>query len=238
MSSCNSIILIHFLLTWCLVVDAGMSIGFCTDVVEPDVVSRAFTVVYILLGASCVGGALVLMVQSILEEAAQRTSLRYKQILEMDSFKKEFFNNHNRDWRMNMQIMQHADPVKMGVLSYEEFRRSLEKYDCHLSDEEFERVCLTYDSGNDGFITYDNFKKIFKGSDKVLSTLQFNDKTFLSRFFCRLWRTLSHPFIDDTKRIYLIFTSYIGLGVVWGMTNQGWDAITATHFAVSALATG
>ena len=221
----------------CLVVDAGMSIGFCTDVVEPDVVSRAFTVVYILLGASCVGGALVLMVQSILEEAAQRTSLRYKQILEMDSFKKEFFNN-KRDWRMNMQIMQHAAPVVRGVLSYEDFRRSLEKYGCHLSDKDFDRVCLTYDRCKNGFITYDDFKKIFKGSDKILSALQLNDRPFLSRVFCQMWQALSHPFLDVTNRIYLIFTSYICLGVFWGMKNQNWDAITATHFAVSALATG
>eukprot|EP00957_Ditylum_brightwellii_P039874 3018767-Ditylum_brightwellii.AAC.1 len=28
------------------------------------------------------------------------------------------------------------------------------------------------------------------------------------------------------------------MGITWGMTNQKWDIITATHFAVSALATG
>lgn len=39
-------------------VDAGMSIGFCTDVAETKLVSKAFTIVFILLGASVVGGAL------------------------------------------------------------------------------------------------------------------------------------------------------------------------------------
>ena len=44
-------------------VDAGMSIGFCTAIAETSVSSRAFTVVYILLGASVVGGALALFVE-------------------------------------------------------------------------------------------------------------------------------------------------------------------------------
>ena len=71
-------------------VDAGMSIGFCTDVAETKVASRAFTIVHILLGASCVGGALVLMVQSALEGVASRSSAVYRLILERDSLKRAF----------------------------------------------------------------------------------------------------------------------------------------------------
>ena len=37
-------------------VDAGMSIGFCTDVEETEVGSRAFTIIHILLGARQVKG--------------------------------------------------------------------------------------------------------------------------------------------------------------------------------------
>jgi len=48
-------------------VDAGMSIGFCTEVKETEVASRLFTIVHILLGASCIGGVLVLLVNSVLE---------------------------------------------------------------------------------------------------------------------------------------------------------------------------
>ena len=40
-----------------------MSIGFCTAIAETSISSRAFTVVYILLGASVVGGALALFVE-------------------------------------------------------------------------------------------------------------------------------------------------------------------------------
>lgn len=206
-----------------------MSIGFCTDVVEPNVFSRAFTVVYILLGASCVGGALVLMVQSILEEAAQRTSLRYRHILEIDSYKKDFFNDGKQSWVANLQSMQHAtNPEKIGALSYDGFRKSLERNGCYPTDEEFSSVCKTYDPRDNGFIRYEDFQAIFTGSDKILSTLQFNDRCFLTRMLVRSWRTIAPLFTDETQRIYLIFIAYIGIGVIWGMMNQKWDFITAT----------
>ena len=51
-------------------VDAGMSIGFCTEVAETTTSSRAFTVVFILLGASVVGGALALFVEVCAAAAA------------------------------------------------------------------------------------------------------------------------------------------------------------------------
>jgi len=53
-------------------VDAGMSIGFCTDVAETKLGSKAFTVIYILLGASVVGGALALFIQDIVEGVFDR----------------------------------------------------------------------------------------------------------------------------------------------------------------------
>jgi len=213
-----------------------MSIGFCTDVKEPNVASRAFTVIYILLGASCVGGALVLMVQSILEEAAQRTSVRYRQIVEMDTFKKEFFKE-NWGWLAN-QSVQHKVSVKKGILSYDDFRRTLARYGSEFTDEQFKRVCRLYDQNGCGSITYESFEKLFKGTDKILSAIKDKDASLLSRLFLRVWRTVSQLLFDETNRIYLIFTSYICLGIIWGMTNQKWDLITSTHFAVSALATG
>eukprot|EP00804_Cyclotella_cryptica_P005672 CCRYP_000054-RA/>CCRYP_000054-RA protein AED:0.06 eAED:0.06 QI:5704/0.9/1/1/0.1/0.09/11/265/436 len=221
-------------------VDAGMSIGFCTDVVEPNVTSRAFTVIYILLGASCVGGALVLMVQSILEQAAQRSLLRYKQILEKDSFKKAFFQRNRGGWWTYFSNGAESSSVEgRGVLSYREFRVSLEKnLGKALSEEEFYRVCQTYDPLQNGFVKYEDFKKTFKGNDKILSTLKFKDKPFLLQCFLRMWGAVAPIFTDENKRIYLIFITYICVGVTWGIMDQGWDVITATHFAVSALATG
>ncbi|KAL7515959.1 hypothetical protein ACHAWX_001024, partial [Stephanocyclus meneghinianus] len=222
-------------------VDAGMSIGFCTDVVEPNVTSRAFTVVYILLGASCVGGALVLMVQSILEQAAQRSLVRYKRILEKDSFKKEFFRRNRTGWMTFFSGVSTSSSSSEdgGILSCKDFRESLEKnLGKELSEDEFHRVCLTYDPHQNGFVQYEHFKKIFKGNDKILSTLQHHHNTRLVRCLLQVWGAVSPIFTDENKRIYLIFITYICVGVAWGIINQGWDVITATHFAVSALATG
>ena len=44
--------------------------------------------------------------------------------------------------------------------------------------------------------------------------------------------------LRSENRIYFVFLAWVFLGITWGMTNQGWDPITATHFAISALATG
>mmetsp|Transcript_18564 Transcript_18564/g.42272 ORF Transcript_18564/g.42272 Transcript_18564/m.42272 type:complete len:215 (-) Transcript_18564:8-652(-) len=44
--------------------------------------------------------------------------------------------------------------------------------------------------------------------------------------------------LNSENRIYSAFVAWVILGVVWGMLDQKWDPITATHFAISALATG
>ena len=177
------------------------------------------------------GGALVLMVQSILEQAAQRSLLRYKQILEKDSFKKAFFRKNRSGWMTYFSAMPNSSSISegRGILSYNDFRESLEKnLSKELSEEEFHRVCQTYDPLQNGFVKYEDFKKIFKGNDKIRSTLRHNDKSFLLRCLLRMWGTVAPIFTDENKRIYLIFITYICVGVTWGIINQGWDVITAT----------
>jgi hypothetical protein len=49
------------------VVNAGMSIGFYTDIHEVKLVTKAFTIMYVLLGASVTGGALALFIQDAVE---------------------------------------------------------------------------------------------------------------------------------------------------------------------------
>ena len=36
----------------------------------------------------------------------------------------------------------------------------------------------------------------------------------------------------------MVFALWIAVGITWGVMYQKWDVITATHFSVSALATG
>lgn len=233
-------------------VDAGMSIGFCTDVAETKVASRAFTVVHILLGASCVGGALVLLVQNVLEGVASRSAAEYKVILERDSMRKAFFGYGGgtggsssgadglpnvRQFKLNPLSKRYAE----GILSYDDFRDALTKNGLsQLTDREFQRVCNFYDPDREGCIRYDYFADNFRGMHRIQRVSRssiyehYNGKSFPSRTVARVYDVLS----SRRHRIYLIFVSWIGMGILWGIFDQGWDPITATHFAVSALATG
>mmetsp|Transcript_18585 Transcript_18585/g.43509 ORF Transcript_18585/g.43509 Transcript_18585/m.43509 type:complete len:467 (+) Transcript_18585:407-1807(+) len=215
-------------------VDAGMSIGFCTDVHETEVGSRAFTIVHILLGASCVGGALVLFVSSILEGVASRSAAVFKLILERDSFKKAFYAV-NVAKRFKLDQSQ-TEPV----LTHDEFKVVLEKNNCHLSDEEFKRVCEFYDPNEEGVVKYEYFAQHFEGCQGLVALARTRIKynSPVTRSIAKLYRLVSDLFTSDFHRIYLIFGLWVAGGVTWGVYSQHWDVITATHFAVSALATG
>ena len=60
----------------------------------------------------------------------------------------------------------------------------------------------------------------------------------LLRTVAGAWGTVASLFTNESYRIYLIFFLWVSMGITWGIVDQGWDVITATHFAVSALATG
>lgn len=104
-------------------VDAGMSIGFCTAIAETSVSSRAFTVVFILLGASVVGGALALFVEEAVAGAASAGSAEYRRLLERDAFRR-------------------ADSDGDGVLSYAEFGALLRWAGCVRDGDEQQVLVL------------------------------------------------------------------------------------------------
>ena len=222
-------------------VDAGMSIGFCTDVAETQVASRAFTIIHILLGASCVGGALVLLVQNVLEGVGERSSAVYKLILERDTLKKAFYPSYTTPLLNKISPMQWnlENKNNKGVLSYNDFREVLKSNGLGLLEKEFKRVCQFYDPQQEGCIRYEYLATNFQGMHRIIPMSRFvYYKSFPLRTFARTWNTISSLFTNGYHRIYLIFVLWIGLGITWGIVDQGWDPITATHFAVSALATG
>ena len=243
-------------------VDAGMSIGFCTDVAETDAASRAFTIVHILLGASCVGGALVLMVGSVLEGVACRSSAVYGLMLEGDSMKKAFFakgrggNNgddgpsstlrSSMDWAFRRREAAGAEGVATAPsLTYGKFREALRDNGLEtMTEEEFRRVCAFYDPDGEGRIGYDRFAARFEGVRRMVPQSRFArpdggpSPPPLLRALARAWEATSSLVTNETRRIYLIFVLWVGMGITWGVVDQGWDPITAAHFAVSALATG
>lgn len=219
-------------------VDAGMSIGFCTDVEESKVGSRAFTIIHILLGASCVGGCLLLMAENVLDGVASRTSAVYKLILERDSLAKAFRGTHRGKY--GSSILRHplnwVPEKQMGVLSYNDFRKVL----CNngltqITDMEFRRVCNFYDPQCEGCIRNDYFAERFEGINRIIPQSRFVHR---ESFATKAWYTISSMLTNETNRIYLIFVLWVAMGVAWGIQSQHWDPITATHFAISALATG
>lgn len=196
-----------------------MSIGFCTEVKETEVASRLFTIVHILLGASCIGGVLVLLVNSVLEGVYNRSTEMYKVIVERYSFDKAFKAGNGR-------------------LSYKEFDNVLQSNGCNLSDTELKKACSEYDLDHNGFIQYEDFDRIFEGIANIVPSSRYiNSRRLPLRVAARAFDSFTSLFTDKNRRINVVFVVWIGLGVAWGM-RYGWDPITATHFAVSALATG
>jgi len=200
-------------------VDSGLSIGFCTEVKETEVASRLFTIIHILLGASCFGGVLVLLVNSVLEGVYNRSTEMYKVIVERYSFDKAFKAGNFR-------------------LSYDEFDSVLRSNGCNLSDTELKKACSEYDLDHNGFIQYEDFDRIFEGIDNIVPSSRYiNSRRLPLRFAARTFDAFTSLFTDKNRRINILFVFWIGVGVAWGR-RYGWDLITATHFAVSALATG
>ena len=210
-------------------VDAGMSIGFCTDVSESRVGSRAFTIIHILLGASCVGGALILMVQSVLDGVASRTSAVYKLILERDSLSKAFRGTQRGQY--GSSALRHplnwVPEKETGVLSYNDFRRVLYNNGLkQITDKEFLRICAFFDPHEEGCIRYDYFVERFEGMNRLIPQSRF---VHIDSFLTKAWYATSSLFTNETNRIYLIFVLWVAMGVIWGIRSQHWDPITAMH---------
>ena len=238
-------------------VDAGMSIGFCTDVHEIKLISKAFTIIYILLGASVVGGALALFIQDAVEGISMPSTKEYQLLLERDAF-----NN--------------ADVSHTGSLSYDEFRSlilstvsatsssktsstrtspsSTLTSNQFLTEEDIQHLWKKFDRLKDGVIHFEEFVGTYRGIGQLIDSLKKQQQEQqqqqqqhhyvsvpimgvvrryfmqLKLFLMKLWR-IEH-------RIYVMFCLWVSSGILWGITRQKWDPITATHFAISALATG
>ena len=201
-------------------VDAGMSIGFCTDVAETSIGSRAFTIVYILLGASSVGGALALFIQDIMEGAVELRNCEFELILAKDAF-----DRYDTDHDGKVSIMEFRNLIQDWV-GYE------------LTYVQFKTLCEKFDASQKGYVTS---KMFFKRIPEIEYLLEIEgplySKNVIIRKVTELKETLSRPFTYH-NRIFAACLAWISMGIIWGVKRMKWDIITATHFAVSALATG
>eukprot|EP00980_Cylindrotheca_fusiformis_P006209 scaffold1327_cov124-Cylindrotheca_fusiformis.AAC.13 len=204
-------------------VDAGMSIGFCTDVAETKLASKAFTIVYILLGASVVSGALALFIQDAVEGISQPKTRDYQLFLENDVF-------------------QRANVSKTGDLSYPEFRAlicSSTDSSFKLSEEEIGKLWKKFDRMKDNVIHFEEFAGTYRSIKGLVQSIRATQphSNHLRRLGLALQAKIQHAWRLE-NRIYFCWLCWILVGVLWGVFDQKWDPITATHFSISALATG
>lgn len=164
---------------------------------------------------------------------------------------------------LEKEVFDKFDVSRTGVLSYDEFRNLLQATvattsSMPLSDDDVKILWKKFDRLNDGVIHFEEeFAGKFGGIQELLTSLQsvsHNDSVpestlptaarpfvRMTQRLCSIWDRGTAPMQAMWKnedRIYFVFVGWVLLGVVWGMVDQGWDPITATHFAVSALATG
>jgi hypothetical protein len=200
-------------------VDAGMSIGFCTDVAETKLMSKAFTIVHILLGASVVTGALSVILQDALEGLSSPRVEEYQVLLERSVF-------------------DQADLDRTGQLSFHQFRGLLLATKPDLSQDDIQMLWNRFDRLDDGVIHFEEFSGCFRSIDHLILGMR-NEHHHnglesvtvkMQHLAKRVWKI--------ENRIHSVCVVWISIGILWGMCYQKWDFITALHFAISALATG
>lgn len=201
-------------------VDAGMSIGFCTDVAEIKLVSKAFTIVYILLGASVVSGALALFIQDAVEGISEPRTREYQLFLEKDAF-------------------QRANVSKTGKLSFDEFKSLIRiSSSTALSDDEIMKLWTKFDRMKDNVIHFEEFTGTYRSVKDLVQSIQTEQHTTRRGLLLSQFKTKVQQAWQLENRIYLCWLFWVMIGVLWGIFDQKWDPITATHFSISALATG
>ena len=229
-------------------VDAGMSIGFCTDVRETKLGSKAFTIVYILLGASVVGGALWLFIQDIVEGVVERERNISNIVLT-----KEY------ELMLGKEDFEHVDVSHTtGTLTKDEFTKLLKSTGARtssgrssttppLSEDDIDVLWTKFDRIKDGAIRFEEFAGTYHCIEGLINSLHSPQEEIQStakivpKWISSLASSVSSftiPLLQSENRIYVVFLAWVFLGIAWGMLDQGWDPITATHFAISALATG
>ena len=200
------------------------------DVAETEVGSRAFTIVYILLGASCVGGALALFIQDMMEGIDGMKNGQFELLLANDA-------------------LQRADTEGKGRLTYEQFRGLLEEWrtgppesNCNSlpTDGNYVELCRKFDPRETGFIEFKSFLRQFRDLDGLLrstSVVSCRRNNQFARIMFEMGKWVKQQ-CSGSNRIFITFLVWVLLGISWGKIDQQWDTITATHFAISALATG
>ena len=199
-------------------VDTGMSIGFGT-VAEQRVSTKAFTILHVLLGASAVGGAIALFAEAAVSGAASIAGSEYARASVRAAFRR-------------------ADTDDSGSLSLKEFEAVLTEWS--VPSAELADAIALFDGDNSGSIEIDEFLKLVEphvdSETKVADAVKLVLKTKATPPVVRALGQLSDTLVSH--RVIVLWFVWIFGGALWGVLSQGWDVISATYFAVGALATG
>ena len=176
-------------------VDAGMSIGFCTDVSEKTVGSRAFTIIFILLGASCIGGALALFIKDIMEGVVDLRHDTFQQLLAAHACKR-------------------IDRRKRGKLTHAQFRLIVEEWTKKpMSDETFTKLCRRFDPSKSGFVESEAFIKRCHEMETLLNTSgPLYSEYFIIRKSAQVWQVMKGA-LDGSHRIFTVFILWVSAGI-------------------------
>jgi len=200
-------------------VDTGMSIGFCTDVAEVKLSSKAFTIMHILLGASVMTGALSMVLQDALEGLSSPRVEEYQILLER-------------------KLFDQADLDRTGQLSLTQFQGLLWATNPDLTQEDIEILWKRFDRMDDGVIYFEEFSSCFRSIDELILGMRDEQPVTKMQAAILAIQQFARTVWKKENRIPSACVAWILIGVLWGMCQQKWDSITAVHFAVSALATG
>ena len=201
-------------------VDTGMSIGFGT-VAEKHITTKAFTILHVLLGASAVGGAIALFAESAISGAASVAGSEYARASVRAAFAR-------------------ADTDHSGSLSNKEFEAVLRSVGLELPPQEMAAAVDLFDDDNSGSIEIDEFLAVVEPyvdsntpvADAVRLVVQEKRTHPLVRVASSVWKLVCK------HRVIALWVIWIAAGAAWGMLTEGWDLVSATYFAVGALATG
>ena len=206
-------------------VDTGLSIGFGA-VAEEATRTKMFTIVHVLLGASALGGVLALFAEAVVADASTVASAEYTGAALSAAFAR-------------------ADTSGDGQLGPDELRAALGQLGVRLDDGAFDATLKQFDANGDGSVSVAEFCAAIRPhlaagntgaaediGEAIRRAVAVRGENALARASRRVQAALTK------QRTFLLFALWVGLGAVWGMLTEGWDAVTGIYFAVGGLSTG
>ena len=138
-----------------------------------------------------------------------------------------------------------ADTSGDGQLGPDELRAALGQLGVRLDDGAFDATLKQFDANGDGSVSVAEFCAAIRPhlaagntgaaediGEAIRRAVAVRGENALARASRRVQAALTK------QRTFLLFALWVGLGAVWGMLTEGWDAVTGVYFAVGGLSTG